>query len=90
MTHSVGITSCIAHTTGIVHQMSNSIVSFPAFLEVAGLQIGLLLCEHVAVCEIVNEVGRINVLVYAESRFRLPWYQVSMIRSSGTGKLIAE
>jgi len=52
--------------------MSNAVVSFPAFLEVAGLQIELLLCEYVAICEVVNEVDRINAFVYAESRFRLP------------------
>ena len=68
--------------------MSNAIISFPAFLEVAGLQIELLLCEYVAVCEVVNGVGRINAFVHAESMFRL--HQVSMIRSSGTEKLIAE
>jgi len=47
--------------------MSNARVSFPAFLEVAGLQIELLLCEYVAVCEFVNDVGRINVFVHAGS-----------------------
>ena len=86
----MAITSCIAHTIGIVHRISNAIVSFSAFLEVAGQQVKLLLCEHVAVCEVVNEVGRINVFVYAESRFRLPCYQVSMIRSLGTGNLIVK
>ena len=67
----MGITSCIAHTIGIVHRISNATVSFPAFLEVAGQQFELLLCEYVAICEVVDEVGRINAFVYADSRFRL-------------------
>ena len=52
--------------------MSNAIVYFPAFHDVAGLEIEPLLCEYVAVCEVVTEVGRINAFVDAESRFRLP------------------
>jgi len=68
----VSITPSIAHTTGIVHRMLNAIVSFPAFLEVARLQIELLLCEYVAAREVMDEVGRIYAFIYADSKFWLP------------------
>ena len=42
-------------------------MSFPAFFEVGGQEIELLLREYVAICEAVYEVGRIDAFVYAES-----------------------
>ena len=41
-------------------------MSFPAFFEVGGQEIELLLREYVAICEAVYEVGRIDAFVYAE------------------------
>jgi len=48
--------------------MSKVNVSFAAIFEVAGLGTELLPRE----CEAVDEVGRINVFVYAESGFGHP------------------
>jgi len=45
--------------------MSSVIVSFPAFFEVE-----LLSRRYLGVCEVVDEVDRINPFVYAESEFR--------------------
>ena len=69
-----GIRSCIAYPTGIVRWMSNAIVSFPAFFEV-----GFLSRRYLVVYEVVDEVGRINAFVDAESEFRLS--QASRLQS---------
>jgi len=45
--------------------MSNAIVSVPAFFKVE-----LLSRRYLVVCEVVDEVGRIDPFVYAESEFR--------------------
>jgi len=54
--------------------MSNAIVSFPAFFEV-----GFLSRRYLVVYEVVDEVGRINAFVDAESEFRLS--QASRLQS---------
>ena len=60
-------TSWIPHTAGIGRWMSKANVSYAAFFEIAGLETELLPREYVTVCEAVDEVGRINMFVYAES-----------------------
>ena len=65
--------------------MSDAIVSFPAFFEVE-----LLSRRYLVVCEVVDEVGRINPFVYvnrSSGRLRCP---DSMIGRSDSGKLIIE